>query len=90
MGSCRATCLQRSRFRTLSGEQTARYATHVAVFHDGVLREVESWDDDGLLGRVYGVDIRVRLDGSGRAIVETSRPHGGPETHERPHVEPKP
>jgi ABC-type Mn2+/Zn2+ transport system ATPase subunit len=68
----------------------ARYATHVAVFHDGVVRQVESWDDDGLLGRVYGVDMRVRLDGRGRAIVETSRPHGEPEVHQRQQAETKP
>jgi ABC-type Mn2+/Zn2+ transport system ATPase subunit len=67
-----------------------RYATHVAVFQDGVMRQVESWDDDGLLGRVYGVDMRVRLDAGGRAIVETSRPHAGSETHERRQAEPKP
>jgi ABC-type Mn2+/Zn2+ transport system ATPase subunit len=56
----------------------ARYATQVAVFHDGVVRRAGLWDDDGLLGRLYGVDMRVRIDDDGHAIVEMSRRTAGP------------
>ncbi|MFN2427775.1 MAG: metal ABC transporter ATP-binding protein [Candidatus Binatia bacterium] len=54
----------------------ARYATHVAFFHDGV---VESGSRDLLmqadvLRRVYGVDICVSLDASGHATLHLDSP----------------
>src|SRR5688572_27431736 len=49
----------------------ARYASHVALFHDGI---VEAGGRDLLmqgdvLSRVYGLDLCVSLDGSGHATV---------------------
>ncbi len=51
----------------------ARYATHVALFHDGVVETGERTLllDDRTLERVYGVGMRVRIDGRGHATLET-------------------
>jgi ABC-type Mn2+/Zn2+ transport system ATPase subunit len=56
----------------------ARYATHVAVFDDGAVRRSDLWHDDGLLERLYGVDMRVRLDEGGHTIVEMDRRQARP------------
>ena len=54
----------------------ARYASHVAFFHDGV---VEAGDrglllDGDVLRRVYGLDICVSLDASGHATLHIDSP----------------
>lgn len=54
----------------------ARYATHVAFFHDGI---VEAGDrsllmQQGVLPRVYGLDLRVTLDDEGHATVRIESP----------------
>lgn len=54
----------------------ARYATHVAFFHDGV---VEAGDrsllmQPDVLPRVYGLDLRVILDAEGHATLRIESP----------------
>lgn len=51
----------------------ARHATHVALFHDGVVETGgrELLLDETALRRVYGVGMRVRIDGDGHATLET-------------------
>lgn len=54
----------------------ARYASHVAFFHDGI---VEAGGRDlmleaDVLSRVYGLDIRVSLDAEGHATLRIESP----------------
>jgi ABC-type cobalamin/Fe3+-siderophores transport system ATPase subunit len=50
----------------------ARYASHVALFHDGIVETGprELLLDDGVLARVYGLGLRVRIDDRGHATLE--------------------
>jgi len=54
----------------------ARYASHVALFHDGIVeaggRELLMQDD--VLRRVYGLDMCVSLDASGHATIHVESP----------------
>jgi len=54
----------------------ARYATHVALFHDGIVeaggRELLMQAD--VLSRVYGLDLCVSLDAAGHATVHIRSP----------------
>lgn len=54
----------------------ARYATHVAFFHDGVVEAGERGLllDPDVLRRVYGLDICVSLDASGHAAMRIESP----------------
>jgi ABC-type Mn2+/Zn2+ transport system ATPase subunit len=54
----------------------ARYATHVALFHDGIVEAGERslLMEADVLRRVYGLDICVSLDASGHATLHVDSP----------------
>lgn len=54
----------------------ARYASHVAFFHDGVVEAGERTllMQPGVLPRVYGLDLHVTLDAEGHATLRIESP----------------